>query len=657
MSDPCMNNSAEIPSGNLAKDENTHPSSGNQLPARDRLMAFYRARKDRFAQDLEAIKKNIDGISNLRIALAVAILGCLIGGTNYPPLLYLVFPLILIFAFLMARHARLFQQKVHTENLVHVNATEHDALAGLPTTLDAGNEFIDPHHAYSHDLDIFGDGSVYQLINRANTRDGRASLANLLNQPHASVTTINAYQQAVGELKDEVTLRQHLAATGLELNELAGDRAQLLAWLTSPTIAYGKRGISAMLWLLPLATLLAWALYFAGLIPAVAGTLCVFIQWTIWGRYSKRINVFHDYISRKKALLEKYGMMLAVIRDRVPDKVVNETADAGVAGLNRDNLSETIADKGISRTPFKSELLAEIERLAGDAGKKVDKLASLVYYLNARTNVMMVMLVNSFFLYDLRCVFNLEKWKAEHGSQLPAWLKAISDVEVLSGMANFAFNHPHCNFPSIHNEWAIRADDMGHPLIDPATCVTNSITIGPAPSVLIVTGANMAGKSTFLRSLGVNMVLSMAGAPVYATRFSCPVIPLRSGMRTADSLKDHESYFYAELNRLKSIMDELRSGKPIFILLDEILKGTNSTDKQRGSIALVKQLVAFPCLGVVATHDLALGSLSSEHPSSVRNYCFEATIEGDQLFFDYKLKPGLAQTMNATFLMKKMNII
>jgi DNA mismatch repair ATPase MutS len=174
---------------------------------------------------------------------------------------------------------------------------------------------------------------------------------------------------------------------------------------------------------------------------------------------------------------------------------------------------------------------------------------------------------------------------------------------------------------------------------------------------MIITGANMAGKSTFLRTLGVNIVLALNGAPVCSSSFHCPVISMRSGMRTADSLQDHQSYFYAELDRLKSIMDELRAGKPLLILLDEILKGTNSTDKQAGSIALVRQLLSYPCLALIATHDLALGDLEKEYPDRVKNYCFEPTIENDQLSFDYKLKQGLAQKMNATFLMKKMGII
>jgi DNA mismatch repair ATPase MutS len=198
---------------------------------------------------------------------------------------------------------------------------------------------------------------------------------------------------------------------------------------------------------------------------------------------------------------------------------------------------------------------------------------------------------------------------------------------------------------------------MTHPLIPESERVYNDMGIGPNDSVMIITGANMAGKSTFLRTLGVNMVLALNGAPVCASEFICPLIEIRSGMRTADSLKDHQSYFYAELNRLKGIMDELRSDKPLLILLDEILKGTNSNDKQAGSISLVKQLLPHPCLALIATHDLALGDLEKEYPDRIKNYCFEATITDDQLFFDYKLNPGVAKNMNASFLMKKMGII
>ncbi|HEU5146044.1 MAG TPA: DNA mismatch repair protein MutS, partial [Chryseosolibacter sp.] len=281
----------------------------------------------------------------------------------------------------------------------------------------------------------------------------------------------------------------------------------------------------------------------------------------------------------------------------------------------------------------------------------------LVSAFDARLNSMTNLFVNSLLLYDLQCVYRLEKWRSENAGDLMQWIDAVHQTEVLCTLGTFAFNHPNFIFPGINTEQRLSGKSLGHPLIDESIRVVNDVHVDASQSIMIITGANMAGKSTFLRSLGINVVLALAGAPVCAKQFECPFIEIRSGMRTADSLKENQSYFYAELDRLKSIMDELRSGKPLLVLLDEILKGTNSTDKQAGSIALVKQLTAYACLALIATHDLALGDLEKAFPGKVVNYSFEPNIENDQLSFDYKLKRGIAQKMNATFLMEKMGII
>jgi len=294
---------------------------------------------------------------------------------------------------------------------------------------------------------------------------------------------------------------------------------------------------------------------------------------------------------------------------------------------------------------------------AGEADVKVNRLASLVRTFDARLNSMTSLFVNSLLLYDLQCVYRLEKWKSENAPELMRWLDTIKETEALISLATFSFNHPQFNFPSVNDEQKLAAKGLGHPLLGDDERVVNDVHLDEEASIIIITGANMAGKSTFLRTLGVNVVLALAGAPACAEAFECPLVNLRTGMRTADSLKENQSYFYAELDRLKSIMDELRSGKRLMILLDEILKGTNSTDKQAGSIALVKQLADYPCLVVIATHDLALGDLESLYPQKVSNCSFEANIEDDHLSFDYKLKKGIARKMNATFLMKKMGIV
>jgi DNA mismatch repair ATPase MutS len=301
-----------------------------------------------------------------------------------------------------------------------------------------------------------------------------------------------------------------------------------------------------------------------------------------------------------------------------------------------------------------------MKRLSGNAAeadKKITGLASLMSAFDARLNFMTNMVVNGLLLYDLQCVYRLERWKMENAGHLEGWIDTTRETEALGSLGTFSFNHPEFVFAHINLSLELSAKEMGHPLLRPEERITNNLHMDREQSVMIITGANMAGKSTFLRTLGVNVVLALAGAPVCAERFDCPWLQMRSGMRTADSLKDHQSYFYAELDRLKSIMDELATGKPLLILLDEILKGTNSTDKQAGSIALVRQLIGQQCLVLIATHDLALGDLEKEYPGRIHNYCFEANIENDQLSFDYKLNRGLAQKMNATFLMKKMGII
>lgn len=591
---------------------------------RQELIRFYAEREDQYRNKLVEENTTINGISNLRLISALAVIATVYFGTKYPPLFILTLFLIILFAYLVQKHAKHFAQKVHLENLVRIHEMEVKSLQGDDSLLASGKEFINPVHPYTHDLDIFGDGSVFQHVNRCNTLNGKARLANQLSAPLLDHVTIREYQDATRELSAKYDFRHDFQAAGMEIEESVQDRTELLRWLRVPSFVYGNSTLRIAIVALPILTLISifcWA-FFGGWFKPVS-ILFVFVQWTIFGVYAKRVQAFHEYISRKKNILDRYAHLLHYFNNQ----------------------------------KFSSSLMVRLSEAAKDADKKVANLANLVTWLNARLNFLTAIVVNSVFLYDLQCLYRLEKWKSDNASQLEKWLNAVSDTEVLCSLGNFAFNHPSFVFPQTHESLYIEGTALGHPLLQEEECVTNDMLVGKDQSILVITGANMAGKSTFLRTLGVNLVLALAGAPVCARKFVCPIVPLRSGMRTADSLKDHASYFYAELNRLKAIMDELRSGRPLFILLDEILKGTNSGDKQRGSLALVKQLVGYPCLGVIATHDLALGDLELQFPNHIRNYCFEPNIENDQLSFDYLLKPGVAQKMNATFLMKKMGII
>jgi DNA mismatch repair ATPase MutS len=237
------------------------------------------------------------------------------------------------------------------------------------------------------------------------------------------------------------------------------------------------------------------------------------------------------------------------------------------------------------------------------------------------------------------------------------WFDALATFDALCSLAGFAFNHPDYIYPEIADKYfTISGEKLGHPLIPRQSCVRNDICIDRPPALLIITGANMAGKSTWLRTVGVNLLLAAIGAPVCADRLRVYPARLATSLRTSDSLAGSESYFFAELKRLKTIIDALKSGESLFIILDEILKGTNSVDKQKGSLALVRQFVSMNTCGIIATHDLALGSLADEFPGNVRNYRFEAEVCDDRLTFDYLLREGVACNMNASFLMTKMGI-
>jgi len=587
------------------------------------LSSLYEERRTAFFATLSQVLDRIRLISLARISVAVVFLIALYFAFSHTALFYLLPVLVFVFVLLVLRHIKAFDEKVRLENLATINGQEIAAQNGKFDKLASGAEFIDHHHPYAHDLDLFGEGSVFQYTNRCHTLDGKRRFAAGLTASLPTAEAIAQQQQSVRELSAKVDFRQNVQAESMEIRELPGDRDELRAWLRSPTILHHKPAMRYVLWAVPAVTIAAViaAIFFPPL--KTVAVLLALSQWVILGAHAKKVNVFHEYISKKKAILDKYARLLHV-----------------VAGES-----------------FESPQLRHLSDHAQEAEARVHALASLVSALNARLNFMTSAVVNSLLMYDLQCVYRLEKWKANHASQLETWLNTVSEMEVLCSWGTFAFNHPDFAYPRIQQELTLSATALGHPLLRPTERVTNDVLIGRNQRIQLVTGANMAGKSTFLRTVGVNFVLALAGAPVCAKEFACPIAHLRSGMCTADSLKDHQSYFYAELDRLKSIMDELRQDKPLLVLLDEILKGTNSTDKLAGSIAMVKQLVPHPCLALIATHDLALGELEKEHPDSIRNFCFEANIEHDQLFFDYKLKTGLAQKMNATFLMKKMGII
>ncbi|HYC87219.1 MAG TPA: hypothetical protein VEB86_18435 [Chryseosolibacter sp.] len=587
------------------------------------LRSYYESRRAEFSRQLDAVKENIKVISHWRLGVASIFLLLLYLGWSSTSVLYLLIIPAGLFLYFVQRHSRLFEHKRHLEDLVRIHQSELEGLDGNYSSFDAGTEFIDVHHAFTHDLDVFGDGSLFQALNRCSTRGGKKALASRLSSLMQSPAAIVEYQHAVSDVASKSDFRHEIQARGMRVEEFEDDRRQLREWVMHPAFLYGKGLYHIALVVFPVITIVLLVLAFVldGIAPFF--WLAFALQWGFLAAHLKRINEFHQYISRKKNLFAKYGFLL----------------------------------KAIDEQPFDSALMKRLSGQARDAHKKLSALASMVGSLDARLNSLMTLVVNGVFLYDMQFVYRLERWKEDNAGKLEMWLETIEEVEVVCSFGTFTFNNQVFVFPTINETGRLKAGEIAHPQIGAGERVSNDLHIDREHSIMIITGANMAGKSTFLRTIGVNVLLALNGAPVCAKAMDCPVIEMRSGMRTADSLRDHQSYFYAELHRLQSIITDLKAGKQLLILLDEILKGTNSTDKQAGSIALVRQLLTYPALVAVATHDLVLGNMENEYPEKIRNFSFEASIAGDQLLFDYKLKRGVASKMNATFLMEKMGII
>jgi DNA mismatch repair ATPase MutS len=584
---------------------------------------FYQQRAQRFQQEREQIEKVIRRYAWTRVAL-VLLMGVFIYLGFSDSLFFWLTPVPLgRFIFLVNRQSQQEEQKQLTSYLELLNKREAKAILFEPTDFSDGSRFADPHHPYGHDLDLFGAGSVFQYLNRSGTQLGEERLAHELKNLPFTEAELSLRQEAVKELGDRVEFRQRVWALGRQINDFSFDRSTLLSWLSEKPFIYGNTLYSVLRWGLPAITLIVvgFTIYNWSYFPLLF--IMMIVQITIAGFRAKRIGEFQHVLSSGKKVLSNYA--------RIFEELANHKVE--------------------------SVLMKKHHTFAVSAFEKVKEFSALVNALEARMNPIAMQFGNGLFLYDFHAVARLEKWRDQNASELPHWLESLGEWDSLLSLATLHYNFPNYAFAEINSRPELEGRDVGHLLLPDSIRITNNFDLGKPANIWLITGANMAGKSTFLRSLGVNFVLGSTGSPVCASRWRMPLIALRSGMRTTDSLQDHQSYFFAELYRLQSIMQELRSGKPAFILLDEILKGTNSTDKQLGSRELLRQLKDMKALVVLATHDIALGNLAEQYPNQIANACFEGKIENDQLAFDYTLHPGVAQKANATFLMRKMGII
>ena len=337
--------------------------------------------------------------------------------------------------------------------------------------------------------------------------------------------------------------------------------------------------------------------------------------------------------------------------------LIQETYGKKLKTLNRYAKLITLAKGETWQAPALRELTDKLDIDGHSPAEALMQLSKELDRLDLRNNQLLYVILEGSMFFQLRQIVRIERWKARYGKYLMGWLEAVGELDALCSLGTFAYNHPAYTYPTIAGQpFCFLARNMGHPLMPEAQCVKNDAAIPSRPYFLIITGANMAGKSTYLRTIGVNYLLACMGCPVCCESLTLYPAQLITSLRTTDSLSDNESYFFAELKRLKRIIDLLNEGKELFIILDEILKGTNSADKQKGSLDLIRQFMRLKADGIIATHDLLLGTLAEQFPDEIRNYCFEADITDNELTFSYRLREGVAQNMNACFLMKKMGI-
>lgn len=521
-------------------------------------------------------------------------------------------------------HERVLQKKKHLQRVRSVNENEIKSLNHEFLDVDCGEAFADPAHPYTADLDIFGQRSLFHYINRANTRSGIETLAHWLST-HRDIETIGRRQEAISELRENTVFRQNIQALGMTLQNTPQRRDFIKGLFDRPDLVSGNRWLTAAIFSLPPVTLAAVVLVFFGW-PWQLPAGFFLLQLLINGLTAKGVSRLYGLTGKTAKALSAYaGIMFEICRQDFSSRCLTKIKQALY-------VNERCASKWILR------------------------LSSLVEWLDLRLSAVHF-LFNNILCWDLHLVRKIEAWKRETGEFVHGWFEAMGRTEALVSLANLYFNHPRWTMPEICSPpFKLTADSLGHPLIPGEERVDNDMKIESGGKICIITGPNMAGKSTFLRTVGVNMVLAQAGAPVCATRFLVSSCRVYTSMKISDSLDRGLSLFYAELQRLKMILEAISRSEPVFFIIDEMLKGTNTLDRQQGARAMIGQLIRHRTDGLLATHDLALSQLTEKFPENIINYYFDGEIRDDRLFFDYKLRSGFCRSSNALALMRKIGI-
>ncbi len=587
---------------------------------------FYQDRITAFENDIAQLKRHNAKLSAIRL---FSVLGAFAG-------FYLLLPYSFFMSIILAticvviliaaviKYGKNSKNIFHLKRLVAINKNELSILNNETNKLFSnGSEYTKKQHAYADDLDILGKFSIYQKINRCVTKSGNDYLAKwLLNISNKK--EIEQRQEAVKEIAQKIDWRQDIMQYGIAKNLNGNEAEYLINWGKERGLFAGSKSLKTGITILSAVAFITIILAFScTFIPLL---FLFFISLGVHISQFKKVAQAHRKIAKKSDILNTYAYIIDAFEQQ----------------------------------QWKTELLQNYQqKLSRDTqttAQKIKQLSKLIELLDQRGNILVQLLINILFFFELRLLFAIDKWLNKYGEDIAIWFDIIGQIEAVASISNFSFNHPDWCFPEIKEEhFVLKMENVGHPLIphEKRVCNDYSLTSG---KIHIITGSNMAGKSTFLRTVGVNVVLALCGAPVCAKSMQTSVIEVNTSMRIKDSIEANESSFYAELKRIKYVLEKVKNREKILLLLDEILRGTNSKDKHTGSEALIKQLAKYNAIGLVATHDLELSELENELKGKVENRFFDIKIKNDYLYFDYKIQKGVCNTFNAPILMCKMGI-
>src|SRR6185312_7472795 len=545
---------------------------------------FYQNRLEELRAHLKQLQQRKSSFAWLRLGAIIAIIAGFYVLWSLGIIYVIVASVLLLFIFVRLVSADLKNQtKIeHTNQLIRINENELKFLDGNYYDFPSGSEHIPKEHPYANDLDIFGRASLFQYLNRTTSEPGSTKLAEYLKSP-ASKEDIAERQSSVKELSGKVSSIQDLQSLGAKNKITFSTKSRLERWIKEPNVFSGFKPWKWLRYLLPAIILTVVILYIFNEASDTIFYLSLLVFAVIAYQINKVVAPVHEQLSK------------------VADELT--TLSSSILLIEKEKFESPLLKR------WQSVFLEKHKRASDD----ILKIKKILDRLDLRYNLVLSLPLNWLLLWNLQQVLDLEKWKESEQNNIDEWFDTLANFEALNSFGILYFNQPAWVFPTIHPEYfSIEGTEIGHPLIPKEKRVDNFINIPSNSELMLVTGSNMAGKSTYLRSIGVNVVLAMSGAPVCAAAFSVSLVQLMSSMRITDNLEESTSTFYAELKKLKTIIEKVNAGESVFILLDEILRGTNSLDRHTGSKALIKQLIKKKAAAIIATHDLELANLKED---------------------------------------------